>query len=156
MSYTRDLEKALKAAFGEIDNLRKYKDLFEEWINKTRFVQEIDDPEIVAGMHRADVCKMMIEKLQELVDWYKQKNIEWQDKYDTEKEQLEQERDYLDDRCAALENDLVLYDMVSKLEKVQTRLADFENLALDFVEYKAPDHICRMHFEMMLKESEEE
>ena len=71
-------------------------------------------------------------------------------------EQLEKERDYLDARCAALENDLVLDDVVSKLEKVQTRLADFENLARDFVEYKAPDHICRMHFEMMLKESEGE
>ena len=66
-----------------------------------------------------------------------------------------QERDYLDARCAALEHDLVLDDVVSKLEKVQTRLADFENLARAFVEYKAPDHICRMHFEMMLKESEE-
>ena len=62
--------------------------------------------------------------------------------YDIEKEQLEQERDYLDGRCAALEN-------------VQTRLADFENMARAFVEYKAPDHICRMHFDLMLKESEE-
>ena len=70
-------------------------------------------------------------------------------------EELTKERDYLDARCAALENDLVLDDVVSKLEKVQTRLADFENLARDFVKYKAPDHICRMHFEMMLKESEE-
>ena len=48
-------------------------------------------------------------------------------------EELTKERDYLD-----------------------ARLADFENMARDFVEYKAPDHICRMHFEMMLKESEEE
>jgi hypothetical protein len=70
-------------------------------------------------------------------------------------EQLEQERDYLDGRCAALENDLVLDDVVSKLENVQTRLADFENMARAFVEYKAPDHICRMHFDLMLKESEE-
>ena len=69
---------------------------------------------------------------------------------------MTKERDYLDARCAALENDLVLYDVVSKLENVQTRLAAFENLAQAFVEYKAPDHICRMHFEMMLKESEEE
>jgi hypothetical protein len=38
---------------------------------------------------------------------------------------------------------------------VQTRLADFENMARAFVEYKAPDHICRMHFDLMLKESEE-
>jgi hypothetical protein len=113
MTYTRDLEKALKAALGEIQCMQK------------------------------------------LVDWYKQKNIEWQDKYDIEKEQLEQERDYLDGRCAALENDLVLDDVVSKLENVQTRLADFENMARAFVEYKAPDHICRMHFDLMLKESEE-
>jgi len=70
--------------------------------------------------------------------------------------ELEAERDYLDGRCAALENDLVLDDVVSKLENVQTRLADFETMARDFVEYKAPDHICRMHFEMMLKESEGE
>jgi len=48
-------------------------------------------------------------------------------------EELTKERDYLD-----------------------ARLADFENMARDFVEYKAPDHICRMHFEMMLKESERE
>ena len=47
-------------------------------------------------------------------------------------EQIEQERDYLDGR-----------------------LAEFENMARDFVEYKAPDHICRMHFDLMLKESEE-
>ena len=114
MTYTRDLEKALKAALGEIQCMQK------------------------------------------LVDWYKQKNIEWQDKYDIEKEQLEQERDYLDGRCAALENDLVLDDIVSKLENVQTRLADFENMARAFVEYKAPDHICRMHFDLMLKESEGE
>ena len=31
------------------------------------------------------------------------------------------------------------------------RLAEFENMARDFVEYRAPDHVCRMHFEMMLK-----
>ena len=43
-------------------------------------------------------------------------------------EELTKERDYLDARCAALENDLVLDDVVSKLENVQTRrLADFEN-----------------------------
>ena len=96
-----------------------------------------------------------IKALEEELEWYQQKNREWQDKYDIEKEQLEQERDYLDGRCAALENDLVLDDVVSKLENVQTRLADFENMARAFVEYKAPDHICRMHFEMMLKESEE-
>ena len=47
-------------------------------------------------------------------------------------EELTKERDYLDGR-----------------------LADFENLARDFVEYKAPDQICRVYFEMMLKESEE-
>jgi len=96
-----------------------------------------------------------IKALEEELEWYQQKNIEWQDKYDIEKEQLEQERDYLDGRCAALENDLVLDDVVSKLENVQTRLADFENMARAFVEYKAPDHICRMHFDLMLKESEE-
>jgi chromosome segregation ATPase len=96
-----------------------------------------------------------IEHLREIISWYNQKNIEWQEKYDIEKEQLEQERDYLDGRCAALENDLVLDDVVSKLENVQTRLADFENMARAFVEYKAPDHICRMHFDLMLKESEE-
>ena len=71
-------------------------------------------------------------------------------------EELTKERDYLDARCAALENDLVLDDVVSKLENVQTRLADFETMARDFVEYKAPDHICRMHFDLMLKESEGE
>lgn len=96
-----------------------------------------------------------IKALEEELEWYQQKNIELQDKYDIEKEQLEQERDYLDGRCAALENDLVLDDVVSKLENVQTRLADFENMARAFVEYKAPDHICRMHFDLMLKESEE-
>ena len=96
-----------------------------------------------------------IKALEEELEWYQQKNREWQDKYDIEKEQLEQERDYLDGRCAALENDLVLDDVVSKLENVQTRLADFENMARAFVEYKAPDHICRMHFDLMLKESEE-
>jgi len=47
-------------------------------------------------------------------------------------EQIEQERDYLDGR-----------------------LAEFENMARDFVEAKAPDHLCRMHFEALLKESEE-
>ena len=96
-----------------------------------------------------------IKALEEELEWYQEKNREWQDKYDIEKEQLEQERDYLDGRCAALENDLVLDDVVSKLENVQTRLADFENMARAFVEYKAPDHICRMHFDLMLKESEE-
>lgn len=96
MTYTRDLEKALKAALGEIQCMQK------------------------------------------LVDWYKQKNIEWQDKYDIEKEQLEQERDYLDGRCAALENDLVLDDVVSKLEKVQIRLADFETKKEQVCEWVEP------------------
>ena len=45
---------------------------------------------------------------------------------------LTKERDYLDGRCA-----------------------EFENMARDFVEAKAPDHLCRMHFEALLKESEE-
>ena len=48
-------------------------------------------------------------------------------------EELTKERDYLD-----------------------ARLADFENLARDFVDHKAPDYICRMHFEALLKESEGE
>ena len=42
MTYTRDLEKALKSALDEIERLRK------------------------------------------TVSWYNQKNIEWQEKYDTE------------------------------------------------------------------------
>ncbi len=67
-----------------------------------------------------------IKALEEELEWYQQKNIELQDKYDIEKEQLEQERDYLDGRCAALENDLVLDDVVSKLDKVKTRLAELE------------------------------
>jgi len=37
--------------------------------------------------------------------------------------QLEQERDYLD-----------------------ARLADFERLVEEFVQFKAPDHMCRMRF----------
>jgi len=37
--------------------------------------------------------------------------------------QLEQERDYLD-----------------------ARLADFERLAEEFVQFKAPDHMCRLRF----------
>ena len=114
MTYTRDLEKDLKAALGEIQCMQK------------------------------------------LVDWYKQKNIEWQDKYDIEKEQLEQERDYLDGRCAALENDLVLDDVVSKLENVQTRLADFEDFARDFIELEY-NNVLRERLEKILyKESEGE
>lgn len=46
-------------------------------------------------------------------------------------------------------------DLTAERDYLDGRLAEFENMARDFVEYKAPDHICRMHFEMMLKECDE-
>ena len=46
-------------------------------------------------------------------------------------------------------------DMTKERDYLDARLADFENMARDFVEYRAPDYICRVYFEMMLKESEE-
>ena len=39
--------------------------------------------------------------------------------------------------------------------RLRERLTEFENMARDFVNYDAPDHICRMHFEMMLKDNKE-
>jgi hypothetical protein len=50
--------------------------------------------------------------------------IAWLEKYIA---QLEQERDYLD-----------------------ARLAEFERLATRFVNFKAPDHVCRMEFRHLL------
>ena len=52
--------------------------------------------------------------------------------------------DCVDDLIAENERLTVERDYLDK------RLAEFENMARDFVEFKAPDHICRMHFEFML------
>jgi len=46
-------------------------------------------------------------------------------------------------------------DLTAERDYLDRRLAEFENIARDFVEYKTPDYICRMHFEMMLKECDE-
>lgn len=40
-------------------------------------------------------------------------------------------------------------------KRLRERLTDFENMARNFVNYDAPDYICRMHFEMMLKDNKE-
>ena len=54
---------------------------------------------------------------------------------------------------------LLLEDTVRMTAKerdyLDKRLVEYENMARDFVEYKAPDHVCRMHFEMMLKKCDE-
>ena len=46
-------------------------------------------------------------------------------------------------------------ELTAERDYLDGRLAEFENMARDFVEAKAPDHLCRMHFEALLKESEE-
>ena len=56
---------------------------------------------------------------------------------------------------AYLTNTRDIEELTKERDYLDARLADFENMARDFVEYKAPDHICRMHFDLMLKESEE-
>jgi len=40
--------------------------------------------------------------------------------------ELEQERDYLDTKCAAFENDFVLLDVTEKLKKAEARIAELE------------------------------
>jgi hypothetical protein len=57
------------------------------------------------------------------------------------------------DGIAILEQ--TINNLTAERDYLDGRLAEFENMARDFVEYKAPDHICRMHFEMMLKECDE-
>ena len=52
--------------------------------------------------------------------------------------------DCVDDLIAENERLTVERDYLDK------RLAEFENMARDFVEFKRPDYICRMHFEFML------
>ena len=46
-------------------------------------------------------------------------------------------------------------DLTAERDYLDRRLAEFENIARDFVEYKTPDYICRMHFEFILKECDE-
>lgn len=58
-------------ALDEIERLQDYEKWFKEWIDKTDFVQNIGDPGVFAGMHRADVCKIIIEDLQGQVEAYK-------------------------------------------------------------------------------------
>jgi len=40
--------------------------------------------------------------------------------------ELEQERDYLDTKCAAFENDFVLLDVTEKLKKAEARVQELE------------------------------
>ena len=57
------------------------------------------------------------------------------------------------DGVAFLEQTII--DLTAERDYLDKRLAEFENMARDFVDFKAPDHICRMHFEMMLLECDE-
>ena len=47
-----------------------------------------------------------------------------------------------------------LEDLTAERDYLDERLAEFENMAREFVSYAAPDHIIRWHFEFMLKEKE--
>ena len=57
------------------------------------------------------------------------------------------------DGVATLEQ--TINDLTAERDYLDRRLAEFENIARNFVNYEAPDHICRMHFEMMLIECDE-
>jgi len=96
-----------------------------------------------------------IKRMQEVITWYKHKNLQWQDKYDSEKEQFQKDMKYLDDRCAALENGSVLEEMTTELDSVKVRLEKFEKLAREFVDNISPDTVCQMRFEMLLYGDEE-
>ena len=43
-------------------------------------------------------------------------------------------------------------ELTAERDYLDKRLAEFENMARDFVDFKSPDYICRMHFEFMLME----
>ena len=47
------------------------------------------------------------------------------------------------------------FSLKAENARLRERLTEFENMARDFVNFDAPDQICRMHFEMMLKDNKE-
>ena len=51
--------------------------------------------------------------------------------------ELEQERDYLDTKCAAFENDFVLLDVTEKLKKAEARIAELEEALAKIANYES-------------------
>jgi hypothetical protein len=57
------------------------------------------------------------------------------------------------DGVATLEQ--TINDLTAERDYLDRRLAEFENIARNFVEHKTPDFICRIQFEFILKECDE-
>ena len=55
---------AMSKAADELGSLQRYRTAFNEWIDKTEWVQESTPPKYL-DMHRADVLKDMISELEE-------------------------------------------------------------------------------------------
>ena len=55
---------AMSKAADELESLQRYRTAFNEWIDKTEWVQESAPPKYL-GMHRADALKDMISELEE-------------------------------------------------------------------------------------------
>ena len=74
-------------------------------------------------------------------------------------EHLENDNVFLDGKVAEYEQQPPYQSYVDsgcgRIHRLRERLTEFENMARDFVNFDAPDHICRMHFEMMLKDNKE-
>lgn len=51
--------------------------------------------------------------------------------------ELEQERDYLDTKCAAFENDFVLLDVTEKLKKAEARIVELEEALAKIANYES-------------------
>lgn len=52
-------------------------------------------------------------------------------------QELEQERDYLDTKCAAFENDFVLLDVIEKLKKAEARIVELEEALAKIANYES-------------------
>ena len=55
---------AMSKAADELGGLQRYRTAYNEWIDKTEWVQESNPPKYI-GMHRADALKDMISELEE-------------------------------------------------------------------------------------------
>ena len=55
---------AMSKAADELGSLQRYRTAYNEWIDKTEWVQESKPPKYI-GMHRADAIKDMISELEE-------------------------------------------------------------------------------------------
>ena len=52
-------------------------------------------------------------------------------------QELEQEHDYLDTKCAAFENDFVLLDVIEKLKKAEARIVELEEALAKIANYES-------------------